>query len=305
MHTSCFKILNIELRICVVLFVFIPISCKNTNKSTVCNLKYTNAGHILIPITIENKTIDFVFDTGSSSSLINIDDTANLDLSLVGGTQKVKTLYKEIECSITEKKSFKINNTLSGAKTQFLMKNLNIAGVDIINLFCWHFDFKKQKVNIYKGNVDIMFDNYIELPYYWDGKYMLTSLTLNDYVKCNAFIDLGCSITNEYGDRACCVLRFFSKNSGETHKITEKLSYNLKEFKRNEILYGDDKFITDIFIYDSLKINNYIMSNCMIILNEYYKYSKNDYPLLTLDFFKQFEQMYIDTEHYTIYLKPY
>jgi hypothetical protein len=275
---------------------------------------YDEFGHILIPVNIADSIINFVFDTGSSISIFTHGDKPS-KLQLTDSCIKIVVLSK---MSIyTAKMSYpvkiKFNEVLSQSNVSLAVFDTidnslpPIIGMNIINKFFWHFDFVNKTVTISKASLPVPEKS--ETLYYTTFEKIMAAA--NSVVRINnssfpIIMDTGYTIGHMEYDRDSIenivqdtnvILSYMTKDE-------ENIKSFVRQLGRTEIHKYYNRHQMD---FDTITINQFLnmdKSVSVYVLPELPQfYDKKLF--LTLNFFKQFEQMYIDTKKHTIYLKSY
>jgi hypothetical protein len=296
-----------------ILLLYCLLSCKE-NTTTTIPFTYNEYGHILIPVKVADTVIDFVFDTGSSLSLLNYGDKPSR-LSLTDSCIKVIILQKmkTYTAKISEPVNIKINDVKLKDDIIAVFDSIDnvlrpIMGMNSIKQFFWHFNFADKTVTISK--------NQLPVPKKSQGLYYTI---FNEKSAANIFLRINDSVFWMILDTGY-TLNHFEYDEDSTKNIVADtnmiLSYmtkdedNINTFANRLNRSAATKYYGDNYYYihfDSIRIHQilnedksvaiYIMPN----LPDFY----DKKLFLTLNFFKQFEQMYIDTKEQIIYLKPY
>ena len=112
--------------------------------------KTSKVGHIIVPLKVNGVDINGVFDTGAQGSSISNSDFINTGLKLQPDSLLCEFPFlhkgKEFTLPVTKPKKIGIGKIRSKEKLAFTVQpdNLNISlwGNDVINQFCWYFNFK-------------------------------------------------------------------------------------------------------------------------------------------------------------------
>ncbi|MDR3286286.1 MAG: hypothetical protein LBT27_02430 [Prevotellaceae bacterium] len=286
------------------------LSCKE-NTTTTFPFTYGKYGHIIIPVCIADTVINFAFDTGASLSSIDIRNKPS-KLKLTDSCVEVSMLLnimKKDKVKIAENINIKFNKTVLANNVTFtvydtIIENIdtvNLIGMNVIKQFFWHFDFANKTVTISKSPLAI--PKYSHTLSYSLSPYdsNINMSKINDSIYILNF-DTGYTLNHEDSTK-----NIVADTNVIIVYIAKKYE-NIKAFanglKRNDLT----KYYNSYQIYfDSIKINKNWYKDKIIatyeipVLPDFY----DKKLIFTLNFFKQFEQMYIDTKEQIIYLKPY
>ncbi|MDR2652308.1 MAG: hypothetical protein LBC68_08355 [Prevotellaceae bacterium] len=273
---------------------------------------YTEDGHILISIDFTDTTLNFVFDTGSTASYINLSHKPS-KLKMSDSCMNVYRGGKKStsEAQISEPINIKFNKNLTLKNTEFVVYNtyesmaFPIIGMNVIGKLFWHFDFANQIVTISEDPLPVPSKSQILNYNSINDNFVYCNLKINNNIFL-AHFDMGCAISHiEYDSDSTAhsivdtnmVILYLTKDYENVEMFAGKLEQKIIQYYNNRYFINfDSLYINDILLKNKA-IAMYVSSNLQEVFNKRL--------LLSINFFKQFEQMYIDTKNKIIYLKPY
>ncbi len=262
---------------------------------------------LAIPLEIEDSTYYFIWDTGASKSDIDPNVVESLRIRNKSTKKRitVKGVYGEMTDSFNIEKVFcrlgefhvNIPFRVMNAKHMELAELgdtyiKGVIGQDLIAKYNWLFDLRESKVTVSKRAIDI--------PDYDD----LSGLSLSFSIpRRTPIIELELdSVGNNVP---------FTFDTGFFHKanlLMDSMKFLLypsfsitNDLACNPILQNKALFkFSELFLYDSLKINNFQFHNISFANDNRYK--KN---YITASFIFQFEKMYYDSKNKEVKLINY
>lgn len=274
----------------------------------------THTSLILVPVTINGKTYDFLWDTGCTYSGISqkIFDQCNLTgsgdsiLSSVFMTKK-QTMYEltePVNCSIGDiavsRPLVRYYDIMPYAPSETTNNPIHgILGADVIHSFYWLFNLTGN--NAIMSNEPIAIDEPAQLVLDFSQsptKTLYCTVILNDTLKANMVLDTGMP-----GSFAYCnspeTIDFGYDFMVVTSDINKSLWPYLSKVQKKIKLFtavGEDRESGRVL--DSLKINNFgpITTHIQLDVDDYHK-STNDKGVqgyITAMFMRRFSKMYYD-----------
>jgi hypothetical protein len=258
--------------------------------------------------------LNFVFDTGSSLSIFTREDKPS-KLQLTDSCIKIVVLSKMsiYTAKISYPVEIKFNEVLSQSNVNLAVFDtidnslIPVIGMNIINEFFWHFDFINKTVTISKTPLTIP-EKSEKLYYFTHRKYLTPA---NSIVRINnsnfpIIMDTGYTIGHmEYDDDSTenivedtnVILSYMTQDEENIKSFAQKLGKTEihKYYNRHQMNF--DTVTINQFLNMDKSVSVYVFPE----LPQFY----DKKLFLTLNFFKQFEQMYIDTKQSVIYLKSY
>ena len=291
--------------------------CRCTeNTSTTMPFSYNKYGHIIIPIKVSDTIINFVFDTGSSMSSISNEQKPS-KLKLTDSCIKIIVLSMMDTCiaKISEPVKIKFNNSLSQTDAKFAVFDtindqlFSLIGMDVIKDFFWHFDFVNKAVTISTELLSVpekserlyytMFDNKTRVS---SAFYMLrvndsTFFSIMDTGYAVNHIEYDSDSTKNIVADTNVILYYMVKDEDDIGKFAKRI--HKSEPKKYYSYYQME--------FDTLKMNQFINTNKVIGVWSHPKLPQayDNRLFITLNFFKQFDQMYIDPKQTVVYLSNF
>lgn len=297
----------------IFIFTLQIVSC--SSQSVIVPFKCNSKGQIQVTLQINGKSVTGIFDTGAPISSIQLKDSENIGMTL--SDKNIGVVYPAIV-----KESFFLpiyNSTyikIGGLKT---LKGISftkapeifdqtIIGMDIINQFCWLFDFKTMQLTLSKNPLNFNTKNSIRIPYIFDEFNMICSINIGNKVQLNntesnsviilehILIDTGAHNTAVVkGDTVSNVLTISNITS------QGKFMYNGVDIEELIIIPRQKKY--DMF---SKRADSNIpyFSGYINISADYQWYTKFNFDgILTFGKQSNYSQIYFDTKNQIIYLK--
>jgi hypothetical protein len=301
----------------IYIFILMFLFCQCTDKTTTTlPFTYNEYGHIIIPVTVGDTVLNFVFDTGvslSSIGVLNKPSKLQLTDSCVEVSMLVSVMKKDKE-RMSAPVDITFNDLVSAKNISFavydtitkdIADSVNVIGMNIVNQFFWNFDFFKKLVTISTEPLVIP-QNSHSLSYFVNPHYTnFTSLKISDssFV---ANLDTGFATNIIKYDADSTKIIIADTNVILTYLTKDESS--VKAFAKRLNRDDADKYYHTYRInFDSISINKnwYKGKDVSIYVYSVLPESYDKKLIVTINFFKQYEQMYIDTKAQTIYLSPY
>lgn len=280
------------------MFSFIICSCR-PDIVTKGNYTMENTGGWSIPITIHGKTYPFLFDTGSSASLISEELANEIGLPItdsLSGLFALKSKIAQFYCR--GKVHFKINE-FCFSNTFYTIQDTvtyNIIGMDFIQNFYWLFNQKDTSFILSSNSIkaDILRTDKTTHLKYRKGSLdePLLDLIINDSVPITLAFDTGlCYKNSEEAKIIAPTIHLLL--DGSDSLFAEYVYHSYKDYV---FFFHHQPFY--LFAIQSMKIND--LSPMKFILkiesNSVFKedVSKGTIGLLGLRFVEQYREMYLD-----------
>lgn len=277
---------------------------KKSDMNLECTVPLTiseETSHILVPVTIQDSTYLFLWDTGAEFSLILEDkiDDVPLEIMLRSSTDTIKVAREvRIESSsIAGLVDFRVG--CFNIDGQIRVKNhreldkldaqiIGVIGQDIISQFCWKLDLKKKLFTIsYLDTKDISSDSLstIVIPFNYfpatsKAPYFNFTLSGKNY---SLLFDTGFSFV-------------MNTNDGETIQsimILNKKDNDLGDKSRRKITFLRDLYPDEeqkIILLDYLDIQGHTFNNVYINLES----MRENLNICTVHFLQLFDVIYYD-----------
>lgn len=144
---------------------------------------------MMIPVTIRDTTIHFIFDTGASGSAIDcvhinrVSINRNDSAWVIAPAMDVgKKMYHKTFPEKVNIGGLNVPRNISFI-TGKVVTLKEVAGMDIIDQLCWRFNFKTKKVTIAKHSLKIDdLSDWVKIPYVVENGAFLIPISLNDRV---------------------------------------------------------------------------------------------------------------------------
>lgn len=298
---------------CIFIFTLQIMSCNS--QSVIVPFQCNDKGQLCVTIHINKKPVTGIFDTGAQISSIRLNDSEEAGISL--SNKSINALYPAITQDTCLSKVYNSTHIeIGGINTikaiDFIntpeIVNQTIIGFDIINQFCWLFDFKTMRLTLSNDPLNFNKDSCIILPYTIDDYNMICTINIGNRVqlnkvKSNSYIILD-RISIDTGAHNTAVVH------GDTisNILTISNEISLGRFTYNDINIEELVIIPQNKKYNMLSqtANSNIpyFSGYINISKQYQWYRKFNFDgILTLGEKSNYSQIYFDTKSQIIYLK--
>lgn len=266
----------------------------------------------IIPVEIGDSVYSFIWDTGSQNSYVDKALVERLGLKSTGDSVPVRAHTDTIYSSIVKSVDFGIgdfeftSDMLVGASGVYGKYN-GLIGCDIINKFCWLFDFENQTVRMSDQHIEASSqDAALRLDLEFEPlQVAVCPVMINDSVIQRYLFDsaLSRSILSAGGHSSNC----FVVMSANQVDIGSLFFYGLYKYGG---LLGEYATPTDStqagYCYEvpRIKFNNLIVENAIFFLktgsiNDFFL-NENVIGYISANFIRQFRAMYYDPFDRTI-----
>lgn len=213
------------MRYFIFMIVFFTSSCFS-QKSYQIEFTHDKGGHIIVPLFVNGVEIQGVFDTGAQGSVITNEDASRLGIirsadSIAlwapffhnSSSKVLKSVAETVVVGQIEsrnKVSFNITSKLG---------NLAWWGYDIIDQYCWLFDFKTNRATISTESLAINTDGFVAIPYQKEDSTYITSIKIDSLIINRLMIDSGISWI-KYQNEKYSIGLFLAKTQNNNNPIT-------------------------------------------------------------------------------------
>lgn len=290
----------------IVFLFFTGVSCSKKVNCEV-HLVENNESMIVIPMKLNGRTHNFIWDSGTTISCIFGDILTDSDIEMSKDSLLFRLYQRKQDAVYYKTKKVNVQIGDGDFSSTFLVSDdfggvdsvSGVIGQDIINLFYWEFDWSKNRVAI--SSAPFIINDTPVLTLESDKKSQklpYVNLLLNDTTRYEFFIDTGMpGVDVKYED-----LRLFYDfklyTSGKEGLIIwnsfvsvlpNKMQINTNDAERGRV-------------FDSIQINNFHIDKAYIVVDDHDFYKGISEVYVSLNFFKRFSRMYYDPFNHSVKL---
>lgn len=297
--------MNIDsIRLLIILSIILLASCSGKERCQV-EFYHSKKGQIIVPLLINGVEIKGVFDTGAPNTYFIKSDLEKTKLPLLREKSRVwfPLLYdRPFDANRTEEVDvvigkMKTPKKISIMSTTGIDKGMTVWGNDIIDQFCWLFDFNANTVTVSKDTIPITVNEFVRIPYHKNGNLNICSINLNGQTFDGLILDSGLIWAKHNGKEYSICLYLSERQNGKDSIGVAPQEKSLKFGKCNYSFpfLNDTINNTDIPIYCGLfALQNWNKENDLV-------YNPNGY--ISLCYGLGYSMMYLDTRNQIVYLK--
>lgn len=297
--------MNIDsMRLLIILTIVLLTSCSGEENCQV-EFYHSKKGHIVVPLLVNGVEIKGVFDTGAPNTYFVKSDLKKTKLPLLGEKSQVWFTFlndKPFDADRTEEVDvvigkMKTPKKISITSTTDMDKGMTVWGNDIIDQFCWLFDFNVNTVTVSKDTIPITVNEFVRIPYHKNDNLNICSINLNGQIFDGLILDSGLIWAKHNGKEYSICLYLSERQNGKDSIGVAPQKKSLKFGKCNYSFpfFNDTINNTDIPIYCGLfALQDWNKGNDLV-------YKPNGY--ISLCYGLGYSMMYLDTRNQIVYLK--
>lgn len=308
----------------LLLLMLLLVGC--TQQAVKLPFECNHRGQMYVTLTVNQKKISGVFDTGAAVSIIHEEKVVEVNLKESGEVREmifpglgIDTVLAKL-CSPVH---VFFNELRTSQKISFYTSpkevGMTIFGLDLIQQFCWLFDFEQMKVTIAPDTICFEAANCIPIPYKIEDFNMLCSINLGRFIQIEPQLnqsDTSGAYTDE-NNRLIVNNILIDTGAHGFQMIRDSLIPNVLtlpdeipgyKFKVGDEYVDESSFIPEdknyqLFFNDNSSPPRY--SGYFNFSKSFASYIQHGYNgILPLGKQSNYSQIYFDTKNQVIYLRP-